>query len=168
VPAILAWAVLGGVLGALPLTRPALVLAAAYALCYGVNEVFGRHRLRPPGTSWQVSQTMVKNFPPWRRVLVWGSILGPGFATRNPYAGFGLLPLLVASATGIRPAVTLAAAIGLAHGVSRGLALLRDAGPSAGRDPIRTVLASMRWRKLDGLILLVIAGLASLACAQLF
>jgi hypothetical protein len=168
VPAMVAWAVLGAVLGALPLTRPALVLAAAYALCYGVNELVGRRRLRPPGTSWQVPQTMVVDTKPWRRMLVWGSILGPGFVTRNPYAGFALLPLIVASASGVRSAVVLAAVIGLAHGAGRALALLRDAGPSAGRDPIRIVLVSMRWRKLDGLILLVIAGAASLACAELF
>jgi hypothetical protein len=168
VPAVAAWALLGAVLGALPLTRPALLLAAAYALCYGVNELFGRRRLRPPGSSWQVPQTMVMNSTRPRRLLVWGSVLGPGFVTRNPYAGFALLPLIVASASGVRAAVGLAAMIGFAHGTGRALALLRDAGPSAGRDPMRIMLASMRWRKLDGLILLFIAGAASLACAQLF
>ncbi len=168
VPAIAAWALLGALLGALPLTRPALVLTAAYALCYGVNEVAGRRRLRVPGTSWQVSQTMVINSPPWRRTLVWGSILGPGFATRNPYAGFALLPLVVASASGVRAAVALAALIGLAHGAGRAVALLRDAGPSAGADPMGTMLAAMRWRTIDGIILLVIGGAAVLACAATF
>ncbi len=165
VPAIAAWAVLGALLGALPLTRPALVLTAAYGLCYGAAEVAGRRWPRPPGTSWQVSQTMVINTPPWRRTLVWGSVLGPGFATRNPYAGFGLLPLAVASASGVREAVAAAALIGLAHGAGRALALLRDAGPSAGADPMRTMLASLRWRTLDGIILLVIGGVAVVACA---
>ncbi len=164
-PAIAAWAVLGALLGALPLTRPALVLTTAYAVCYGVTEVAGRQRLRAPGTSWQVSQTMVINSPRWRRILVWGSVLGPGFATRNPYAGFWLLPLIVASAGGVRAAVSLAVVIGFAHGAGRALALLRDAGPSAGRDPMRMVLGSMRWRLVDGLILLVIAGAAGVACA---
>jgi hypothetical protein len=168
VPAMAAWAVLGAVLGALPLTRPALLLVALYAACYGVDELSGRRRLRPPGTSWQVSQAMVANSPPRHRILVWGSILGPGFATRNPYAGFALLPLLVASVSGVRAAVALAAAIGLAHGAGRALALLRDAGPSAGRDPMRIMLTSMRWRVLDGVVLLVIAGAASLACAAIF
>jgi hypothetical protein len=168
VPAIAAWALLGVLLGALPLTRPALVLTAAYALCYGVNEVAGRRWLRPPGTSWQVSQTMVIDSPSWRRMVVWGSVLGPGFATRNPYAGFGLLPLVVASASGVRAAVALAALIGLAHGAGRALALLRDAGPSAGADPMQTVLASVRWRFIDGIVLLVIGGVAVLACAATF
>jgi hypothetical protein len=164
-PAIVVWGVLGVLLGALPLARPALLITAAYAVCYGVNEVTGRHRLRPPGASWQVPQTMVMDSPPWRRILVWGSILGPGFITRNPYAGFAVLPLIVASATGVRAAAALGAAIGLAHGAGRALALLRDAGPSAGRDPIRIMLASMRWRALDGVFLLAIAAAASVAFA---
>jgi hypothetical protein len=164
VPAVAMWAALGALLGALPLARPALVLTAVYAVCYGVTEVAGR-RLRSPGTSWQVSQAMVKNAAPWRRMLVWGSVLGPGFATRNPYAGFWLLPLVVASAGGVRAAVALAAAIGFAHGAGRALALLRDAGPLAGRDPMRMVLGAMRWRLVDGLVLLVIACTAIAACA---
>jgi hypothetical protein len=108
---------------------------------------------------------MVLNAPAWRRILIWGSMLGPGFATRNPYAGFWLLPLLVASAHGVWPAAVLGAAIGLAHGTGRALALLRDAGPAAGADPMATLLTSMRWRVLDGVVLLVIAGAASAALA---
>jgi hypothetical protein len=167
-PAIAVWAVLGILLGALPLARPALVLTVGYAACYGVNEVAGRHRLRPPGRNWQVPQTMVMGVSRWRRILVWGSILGPGFLTRNPYAGFGLLPIVVASAGGVRTAAALAAAIGLAHGTGRALALLRDARPQAGADPMRLVLTSMYWRTFDGFALLVIAGAAIAACASQF
>jgi hypothetical protein len=164
-PAVAAWALLGAALGALPVSRPALVLTAAYAVCYGATEVAGRRWPRAPGTSWQVSQTMVVNAPAWRRILIWGSVLGPGFATRNPYAGFWLLPLLVASAGGVRAAAFLGAAVGLAHATGRALALLRDAGPAAGRDPMAIVLASMRWRIVDGVVLLLIAGAAGAALA---
>jgi hypothetical protein len=162
------WAVLGALLGALHLGRIALLVAAGYAICYGATEVAGRRWPRAPGTSWQVSQAMVLNAPAWRRILIWGSMLGPGFATRNPYAGFWLLPLLVASARGVGPAAVLGAAIGMAHGTGRALALLRDAGPSAGADPMATLLTSMRWRVLDGVVLLVIAGAASAALAASF
>jgi hypothetical protein len=167
------WAVLGAVLGALPLARPALVLTAGYAACYGLVEVTdrlgGRLRLRPPGTSWQVPQGMVTGVSRRRRILVWGSMLGPGFMTRNPYAGFGLLPIAVAAAGNVRAAVTLAAATGLAHGTARALALLRDARPgrASAPDPMALVLTSMRWRTVDGLVLLVIAAAALVACIRL-
>jgi hypothetical protein len=165
-PAVVAWAALGSCLGALPLTGPALVLTAIYAACYGLTEVTGKLSLRPPGRKWQVPQTMVMGVSDRRRILVWGSILGPGFLTRNPYAGFGLLPIAVATASGVRAAVILAAAIGLAHGSARALALLRDARPAAAADPMRLVLVSMYWRTFDGCVLLVIAGVAIAACVS--
>jgi hypothetical protein len=167
-PAIAVWAVLGLCLGALPLAGPALVLAALYAAGYGVIEASGRLGWSAPGSRWQVPQTMVLGVARWRRVLVWGSVLGPGFATRNPYAGFGLLPIVVATAGGLRTAVALAAAIGLAHGTGRALALLRDARSRATADPMRLVLTSMYWRRFDGYALLVIAVAATAACARQF
>jgi hypothetical protein len=172
VPAVAAWTALGIILGALPLARPALVAAAGYAAGYGVIEVTdrlgGRVRLPSPGTRWQVPQAMVIGVSRWRRMLVWGSILGPGFLTRNPYAGFGLLPIAVATAGGVRSAALLGAVIGLAHAAGRALALLRDARPRlAAPDPMALVLTSMRWRTLDGYALLVIAAAAAAACARL-
>lgn len=165
VPAVAVWAGLGAGLGALPLARPALLLAVLYAAAYGLAEATGWLGLRAPGTRWQVPQTMVAGRPPWRRLLVWGSILGPGFATRNPYAGFGLLPIAVAAAGGSRAAALAGAVVGLAHGCGRALTLLRDAHPdrAARQDPMRLVLASMRWRTADGLALLALAGAAAAA-----
>lgn len=164
-PAVAVWAMLGACLGALPLARPALLLAAIYAGGYGLAEAAGWPGPRPPGTRWQVPQAMVAGRPPWRRLLVWGSILGPGFATRNPYAGFGLLPMAVAAAGGSREAALAGAVAGLAHGSGRALALLRDARPAraARQDPMRLVLASMRWRTADGFALLAVAAAASAA-----
>lgn len=168
-PATLIWAVLGVVLGTLPLAPAALVVAALYAAGYGLSEATGRPAPRAPGTRWQVPQTMVTGVSRRRRLLIWGSILGPGFATRNPYAGFFLLPILVAAAGRAPAAAALAAAIGLAHGTGRALALLRDARPgAAAADPMRLVLTSMHWRRLDGITLLVIAAAAAAACASRF
>jgi len=166
--------VLGLCLGALPLAGAALAVAVVYGCYYGLTEVTGRRGLAPPGRTWQVPQTMVISASPGRRVVVWGAILGPGFATRNPYAGFGLLPLLVAAMSGVRAALMVGAAIGLAHGSARALALLRDlrelpAG-SAG-DPIGhldLLLKTVYWRRLDGCILLVIAAAAAAATVHHF
>ncbi len=130
-PAIAAWALLGLGLGAigvaLPGLRPvALAAAGAYGGYYGVTEIAGRRGLSPPGRRWQVPQTMLIAAAPRRRVVVWGALLGPGFATRNPFAGFGLLPLAIVAMPGIGPGIALGAAIGLAHGTARAMALVRD------------------------------------------
>jgi hypothetical protein len=170
-----AWTVLGLALGALGqatgwLSRAALVAIAGYGACYGLAETAGWPRPRPPGSRWQVPQSFVKGRSRRRRILIWGSVLGPGFATRNPYAGFLMLLLAVAAAGNVPAAVALAAAVGAAHGTGRALALLRDArtgqGP-ADADHLKLVLRSLYWRRSDGLALLAVAGLALAACLRL-
>jgi hypothetical protein len=167
-PAAVAWAVLGLLLNALPLSLAALLLIVVYGACYGVTESAGRARPAPPGSRWQVPQTMVAGVSRRRRVLVWGSILGPGFATRNPYAGFGLLPLAVAAVGSIPAGIALAAVIGIAHGTGRALALLRDAREAMAGDHLRMILKSLYWRTFDGFALLVVSGAAAVACLYRF
>lgn len=138
VPAVTGWALLGLGLGEAGAVLPglrgvALAAAAAYAGYYGALELSGRRGLAPPGRGWQVPQAMLIEASPRRRLLVWGALLGPGFATRNPFAGFGLLPLAVASMPGPGQALALGAAAGLAHGAARAAALIgdvRELGPA--------------------------------------
>jgi hypothetical protein len=170
-PAVAAWMLLGLVLGALPLSTAALVLIAAYGACYGLAEAAGRPGVPAPGSRWQVPQSMVAGVSGRRLVLVWGSILGPGFATRNPYAGFAVLPLGVAASGGIAAGVALAAAIGAVHGTGRAFALLRDAWDlrsGAPADHLGLVLKSMQWRTFDGFALLLLSGVALAVCLQRF
>jgi hypothetical protein len=155
---------LGLLLNALPLSRAALVLVALYGAWYGLAEATGRSGVSPPGIRWQVPQSLVAGVSRPRRILTWGSILGPGFATRNPYAGFALLPLAVAAVGGVRAGVVLAGLIGFAHGTGRALALLRDASAATATDHLLLVLRSMRWRAFDGYALLAISGAAAVAC----
>lgn len=181
-PAVAIWAGAGLVLAlaarALPLTGIALVAAAGYGCYYGALEITGRRGLPPPGRSWQVPQTMMIDASPARRIVVWGALLGPGFLTRNPYAGFGALPLLLlAAAQGPGGTVVLAAALGLAHGTARAMALLRDArelrpvpaGLPATAGPAPThldlLLKIVYWRRLDGAVLLAAAAAAAVAGA---
>jgi hypothetical protein len=176
VPAAAVWAVLGITLTALPIGTAALVVAVLYGCVYGVAESFGLSRLTAPGRSWQVPQDFMIGASSRRRALVWGSILGPGFLTRNPYAGFGILPLLVAGTgpavggaaggAGGRLAFGLAASVmvGVAHGTGRAFALLRDVSRPQD-DPFVLLLRSLRWRALDGLALLAVAGAAAVAVA---
>lgn len=163
-PAAVVWMALGLLLNSLPLSRAALVLIAAYGGWYGLAEATGRSGIAPPGTRWQVPQSLVAGVSRRRRILTWGSILGPGFATRNPYAGFALLPLAVAAVGSIPVGLVLAGAVGVAHGTGRALALLRDAREATASDHLRLVLKSMQWRAVDGYALLVVSGVAAAAC----
>ena len=172
IPAIVGWMVVGLLLNSCDLRRPALFLIVIYCLYYGLTEATGIHGLRPPGRNWQVPQTFVVGTSRRRRTLVWGAILGPGFFTRNPYAGFGLLPLGVAALDSVPAGVLAAAAIGFAHGTGRALGLLRDARDARdarGTDPsgyLKSVLRSMYWRKFDGVALLALGVMAVFAFAR--
>ncbi len=185
-PAVIAWLLLGAALSlpaaALPAAaRPwprwlALAVVVAYAAWYGAAELSGRPGPAPPGRRWQVPQEFMIGASPRRRALVWGAILGPGFLTRNPYAGFAVLPAAIPAMPGPVAGLWLAAAIGLAHGSARAGALLRDVrglracgregppgAPGLAGDPaahLGLLLRVVRWRRLDGLVLLAMAGAA--------
>jgi hypothetical protein len=150
---------LGLVLGLLPVAHAAIVAAAVYGCGYGAAEVLGLRRRGPPGRRWQVPQDLLIGSSGARRLVVWGTILGPGFLTRNPYAGFGMLVLLAASAGSMPAAIVAATITGVAHAVGRAVALLRDSA-TAQLEPFPLLLRSLRWQVLDGIALLVVAGAA--------
>jgi hypothetical protein len=182
-PATVAWLLIGlaltalltALLAALPLTGAtltgtALAVVAGYGGYYGITELTGLRGLVAPGRRWQVPQTMMIGASPRRRLLVWGAILGPGLLTRNPYAGFGLLVLVVAAmhAGGAAAALAAAGAIGLAHGAARAAALLRDVGEhqaepagSAATAQLGLLLKTVYWRRCDGVALLAAALIAA-------
>jgi hypothetical protein len=162
VPAAIVWAILGLILNILPLGATALILIAVYAAFYGLLEASGSGWPAPPGRKWQVPSAWIRSVPARRRTLIWGSVLGPGFATRNPYAGFGLLPLVVAAVGNIRVGVALAASIGIAHGAGRAFALTR-AVRSDTADDLLSVRKLTYWRIFDGNALLMIGGVAVIA-----
>ena len=151
-------------LGVLPAADAAVVAAAVYGCGYGAAELFGFRWPSPPGRRWQVPQDLLIGSSGARRLVVWGTILGPGLLTRNPYAGFGMLVLLAASIGSLPTAVVVAAIIGAAHAAGRAMALLRDSA-TAQREPFALLLRSLRWRVLDGTALLVVAGAAIVTAA---
>lgn len=151
---------------------------AGYALVYGIPEAAGRLRPVAPGVQWQVPARWMHRGNAWRRVIIWGVTLGPGFVTINPYAGFWVLVLAVAS---IRPELTtlvMAGMFGAAHATGRAVALQRDIRrnlapepPGATFDPDKILLEykatfakSLFWRVIDGYLLLLIGGTAVTAC----
>lgn len=157
---------LGLLLNVLPLSAVALVLMAGYGIFYGVLEAGGRARPAPPGSGWQVPATWVRGVSRRRRFVVWGSLLGPGFATRNPYAGFCILPLAVAAVGDLGSGVLLAAAIGAAHSTGRALGLLRAVKDVDVNSYLQSTLRSMYWRVADGFALLAVAGAAAMTYAH--
>lgn len=162
---MIAWMTLGLLVNLLPLSAVALILMAGYGVFYGVLEAGGMARPAPPGSRWQVPSEWVRGVSARRRFLVWGSLLGPGFATRNPYAGFWLLPLAVAAVGNTGYGVLLAAAIGAAHSTGRALGLLRDVENAGVNSYLQSTLRSMYWRMADGFALLVAAGAAAMTYA---
>jgi hypothetical protein len=157
---------LGLLVNLLPLSLIALVLMTGYGVFYGVLESAGKARPAPPGSRWQVPSEWVRGVSRRRRFAVWGSLLGPGFATRNPYAGFWLLPLAVAAVGNIGYGVLLAAAVGAAHSTGRALGLLRDVQHVDVNSYLQSALRSMYWRKADGFALLATAGAAAMTFAH--
>jgi hypothetical protein len=88
--------------------------------------------------------------------VIWGLILGPGVLTRNPFATMWLVPLSLALTGNALLGAATGAVAGLAHGVGRASGIMRN----MKRSPhyIELVLLSMRWRFIDGAILLLAAG----------
>jgi len=75
---------------------------------------------------------------------------------------------MVAALGSVTTGVAVAAAIGIAHGTGRALAVVRDSRQIGATEYLRTLLKSMYWRTFDGLALLVIGGVAASAYISTF
>src|SRR5450631_3763804 len=118
-PAAVVWGMIAVILQ--PLSHYALVIAlftGCYALIWGIGEVFG-FPLPIPGLTWQVPAAWLKGQSEGMQAFIWGCCLGPGLLTRNPYAGMGILPLLLMLSHNQFQAIGVGIAIGVAHGGGR-------------------------------------------------
>jgi hypothetical protein len=168
IPGALIWMLAGLLLNVYDLRRFALVLLVIYCVYYGLTESTGLPGRAAPGSRWQVPQSFVVGTSRHRRIVIWGGILGPGFFTRNPYAGFGLLVLAISLLDSVPAGVLVAAAIGFAHGGARALALVRDARASDPVSYMESVIRSMHWRTFDGIMLLGLGSMAVFIYAHSF
>lgn len=159
-PAAVTWLLIGALLNAPPIAQGAAIALILYGLLYGIAEVADVSGLWVPGLRWQVPPALVTKRSSGRILVVWGGLLGPGFATRNPYAGFAALLLGIATFGSVKIGAAVAIAVGVAHGTARALALLRDAREVDHLDYLQSVLRSLYWRRFDGLMLLLLAGLS--------
>lgn len=159
-PAALIWAVLATILrllNGIPLLLP--TLAALYALRFGILETLGIG-FRPPGLAWQVPSSWIKGHSVLAQTLTWGTTLGPGLVTKNPYAGMWLLPFLVALSSSPLMAIVFGLGVGAAHGLTRALGVLRNRRCiEMDENAYLSILAAeSRWQYADGLALLLAAG----------
>jgi hypothetical protein len=159
-PAALLWGLLGLVLE--PLRNVPMVLTfgmGIYALCFGLTETFSLP-LRVPEIAWQVPARWVYRKSMVLKALIWGALLGPGLVTKNPYASMWLLPfLMVFDHQGVST-LMMSIALGVTHAGARAIGVLHNR--SYLRDEACSHLlvlgARLRWRYLDGLVLLLLAG----------
>jgi hypothetical protein len=156
-PAALLWGfvamALAPLLGIAHLTA---ILAWIYAAAFGLLEAIGIP-FRPLGPPWQVPAQWLKGRSSVIQTLIWGIVLGPGFVTRNPYAGMWLLLVLLPLQASFAALVVAGCAIGITHAATRvGGVIYNHRHPDTGA--LLTVLAQTRWRIADGMLLVFVAG----------
>lgn len=160
-PAAIVWGIIGSIFSWL-LNVPLVLslIALLYALWFGIREALGLP-VREFGLAWQVPSGWV-NRRPWAfQALTWGTTLGPGLVTRNPYAGIWLLPLLLPLNHSLLLAIVVGMAVGAVHGSARVFGVLRnrrEMDADAEYDHLKILGAQLRWQHLDGLIVLLAAG----------
>lgn len=103
----------------------------------------------------------MKGRPAAISAAIWGAVLGPGLLTRNPYAGIWLLPLLITLNHSVLMGVITGVVIGMAHGTGRALGVLNNRKRMDITWHILILGAQLRWRFIDGLVLLLTAGFLS-------
>lgn len=129
-------------------------LGLLFALRYGVAEALG-YPLQSPSIKWQVPADWVKGKSNLTQTFIWGAILGPGLVTRNPFAGIWLLVVLI----GLAANPLGAAAVGAAHGIGRAVGTVRTEKGKIHSTHALDWRPLAKWRAVDGLVLLFVAGM---------
>lgn len=158
IPAAVFWGVLGILLQPLGgFAFVVTVVATVYAFGYGVIELFGIP-FRTPDSRWQVPASWLAGRSPIAQTIIWGVSLGPGLVTRNPYAGIWLLLFLITLSQNLLVAIL----VGIAHGAARAIGILHNRKYCGINDQVMLVMgAQIRWRFIDGLALILFAGILS-------
>src|SRR6266568_763728 len=156
IPAVLLWSLLGAVVWWIAGFQEAISLIAfGYALLFGLVETLGAV-LPTPSSRWQVPDRWLKGHSLTAQTLIWGVVLGPGFITRNPFAGIWLVPLLLTLNQSLPTMLLASALVGAAHASGRAIGILtniKHVETSCGH--LLILSAQLRWKFVDGLTLLV-------------
>lgn len=154
-PGLVVWAAIGWLLGPLGGGVGIAAVALAYALFYGLAETAWLP-VRPPSLQWGVPAAWVRTRGQSAKAVIWGSALGPGILTRNPYAGMGLLPLVLVMTGSARVGLLAGALAGAAHGAAQAAGVMYNVQRCP--NPHAVMAAIARWRLADGVALLAVAG----------
>jgi hypothetical protein len=136
---------------------PVMTAITAYALLFGTFEIL-RVPVGPPSARWQVPSGWIRGRRPFVRAAIWGSTLGPGIVTRNPYAGMWLVLPLLALLPNPETGAVAGALVGLAHGLGRALGIVANVRTLDSCSHIMMMGATIRWRLIDGFLSLLTAG----------
>lgn len=165
-PAAVLWSAIAIVLNVAARPVPILPVAFAYSVTFGVLEA-SQAISRVPEIRWQVPASWIRHRDPITQIAVWGSLLGPGIATRNQFATMWLWPMLLAIPAGTVGAAATGLVLGGLHGSARAVGILQNTRcADACANPFALAAAYARWRMLDGIVLLLASG-AILAAAKL-
>jgi len=161
-PAAILWGMLGGLCRLLGVnTLFVMLFSLIYAVGFGLLETFGVP-VRVPSSTWQVPGHWVRGQSPQIQTLIWGTLLGPGILTRNPYASIWLLLPLLALSQNFMIAIGIGLAVGTAHGIGRALGILYNRKCISNSNAHLLIMGRYwLWQCIDGLALLVIAGALS-------
>ena len=129
------------------------LMTLAYSLFYGVIAIRG-DAFMPPQFRWQVPARWIASSGLARRIVIWGSMLGPGFMTRNPYAGFWVLLLPLAAGQSL----TVAACLGATHGAARGLGILSNVWRDRFMSNQSSWFEMPTWQRRDAHLLILLSG----------
>lgn len=156
-PGAMFWAAIISLLSRIGGVRQMLWLTVGYALAFGIAEALVLP-IRAPGLQWQVPAGWLRHNP-FRQLIIWGAVLGPGVFARNPYAGLWLIAPLIILGGSPQLAPAVGAIAGLAHGAGQALAVTRNAHALGVTDHLRIMTGQIVWRVFDGLLLVVVGTL---------
>lgn len=159
-PAVATWGIIGLICWVFSDVPVMIVfLAFLYVVIFGGLETLGLP-FRAPSLAWQVPARWIQGKSIKAQAIIWGTLLGPGLVTRNPYAGIWVLPLLLALHQHIIVAVALGMVVGITHGGARALGVISNRRQMNARySPMQILTAQWRWRYIDGLALLFLGGM---------
>lgn len=154
IPAALAWAIVAFMLSWIASPDVSKVAAVGLAVMYGATQLL-MLGVPVPTLPFGTPSSWLRGRGPRAQIAIWGTTLGPGFATRNPYASMWVA---VSALCMIEPA-SHASLVGAVAGGSHGLA--RSAGIALNirrqATPFEVMAARIHWRFVDGAALLGVA-----------
>jgi hypothetical protein len=136
-----------------------MLAGVVYAIIFGLAEA-GLAVVPVPSTQWQVPAVWFKGRGAGpTAILVWASLLGPGFLTRNLYATFWWPIFAIPWASSFGAALAMGVLIGGMHAASRAAGII--ANQHRLSNPVEAILQHGIWKYIDGLVLLAAGSLSA-------